>query len=179
MEVDSSVEVVSIALIAVVDRGRAGAVLAPLVGHEFALLEGRPVGVEVLVELGVAVHVVVDLAVAVGALAAGRIPAGVVGPEPVEGDAAVELRGAGGEDAAPVAAEGALPGLGENHVGPLVLGLVFAVGVHVAVVAGVGLLAKGLDDGSSNQKDSRSLHLKKKSTCRGKKISLPSSAGNW
>lgn len=160
MEVDGGVEVVGVALLAVVDRGRAGAVLAPLVRDKFASLKRGPVGVEVSVELGVAVHVLVDLAVAVGALAAGRIAAGVVGPEAVEGHAAVELGRASGEHAAAVVAEGPLPRLSENHVGPLVLDFVLAVGVHVPVTAGAELFVKSLggDSGSSNKENGSSLH---------------------
>lgn len=135
VEGDGSVEVVSIAGVTVVDGGSAGTVLGPLVVDEFALLERGPVGVDVAVHLSVVVDVVIDLGLGVRAFAAGRIAAVVVGPEAVDGHAAGELADAGGQDAAAVVAEGALPGLGENHEGPLVLGLVVAVGVHVAVVA--------------------------------------------
>ena len=163
MEGDNGVEVVSVAPLAVVNRGGAGAVLAPLVGHKFALLERGPVSVEVSVHLGVGSHVVVDLGVCVGALAARGVPTLVVGPEAVDGDAAGEPAGAGGQEAAAVVAEGALPGLRENHVGPLVLGLVSAARVHVPVVAAVERIVgclRSADDAGGDRKsyDRTSLH---------------------
>lgn len=162
MKVNGRVEVVNITLFAIVDRGGAGTVLGPLVEHKPALLERRPVGVEVLVHLGIAVDVFFNLGLSVRVGAAVGIPAGVVGPEAVKGNTAVELGNAGGKEAAPVTAEGALPGLGENHVGPFAHGFVLAVGIHVAVVtAGEPLVLKSVGGNKNtgrNSKDSNSLH---------------------